>query len=259
MIYERALEERTRLEAELNMLKKQLETYPEGKLICSHSGKYPKYYVSDGHTKTYIPTENREFAESLATKKYISSLIDDYAHELTALNYYIKHHENYVSHTEDLITASPQYRNLISPHFKPLSPKLDKWMHSDYDKNPNHIEGLIHTGSNGNPVRSKSESIIDMLLTKYHIPFRYECKLELNEIIYYPDFTIRHPKTGKIYYWEHFGKMDDPKYFNTVTVKLHTYINHGIIPSIDLITTYETLKRPLKREYVEMLIKYYFL
>lgn len=132
-------------------------------------------------------------------------------------------------------------------------------MHFDYEKNPNHIENLIHTGYNGNFVRSKSESIIDLILSNHNIPFRYECKLDLGDITYYPDFTIRHPKTGEIYYWEHFGKMDDPKYVNTVISKLHTYINHGIIPSINLITTYETQNLPIKRPYVEKLIKYYFL
>ena len=216
MIYEKALNERTRLETELNKLKTQLKAYPEGKLICSHSGKYPKYYVSDGHTKTYIPAQNKELAEALAIKKYISTLITDYTHELTALNFYIKHHQNHVSHVDDLLSSSPQYQQLISPHFKPLSKELDEWMHSDYEKNPNHIENLIHIGSNGNYVRSKSESIIDLILSSH-------------------------------------------KYVNTVISKLHTYINHGIIPSINLITTYETKNLPLKRPYVEELIKYYFL
>lgn len=259
MIYERALEERTRLETELKKLNSQLETYPEGKLISSHSGKYPKYYVSDGHTKTYIPTENKKLAEALAAKKYISSLIEDYTHELASLNFYIKHHETYVSHTDDLLSSSQHYQNLLAPHFKPLSKRLDDWMHCDYEKNPKHIETLIHTGSNGNPVRSKSESLIDTLLSHYKIPFRYECKLELDEVIYYPDFTIRHPKSGAIYYWEHLGKMDDPKYVNANLDKLRTYINNGIIPGINLILTFETKKKPLKRDYIEMMIQYYFL
>lgn len=80
MIYEKAIQERTRLETELNNFKTQFKTYPEGKLICSHSGKYPKYYISDGHSKTYIPAQNKELAEVLAIKKYLSTLITDHPH-----------------------------------------------------------------------------------------------------------------------------------------------------------------------------------
>lgn len=38
--------------------------------------------------------------------------------------------------------------------------------------------------------------------------FRYECLLKLGDSAYYPDFTIKHPKTGKTYYWEHFGQKN---------------------------------------------------
>ena len=91
------------------------------------------------------------------------------------------------------------------------------------------------------------------------IPFRYECELQLGEIFIYPDFTIRHPKTGEIYYWEHFGRMDDSKYNKNVPSKLQLYISNGIIPSIQLITTYETIENPLSSEKVESLIREYFL
>lgn len=30
----------------------------------------------------------------------------------------------------------------------------------------------------------------------------------------HPDFTVRHPITGKRIYWEHFGMMDDQEYRN---------------------------------------------
>ena len=74
-----------------------------------------------------------------------------------------------------------------------------------------------------------------------------------------PDFTIRHPKTGEFYYWEHFGLMDDPAYSKNAYSKLQFYASCNIIPSIQLITTFETKDIPLSSEMIESLIEYYFL
>lgn len=75
----------------------------------------------------------------------------------------------------------------------------------------------------------------------------------------YPDFTLRHPLTGNYFYWEHFGMMDNPAYCRNVSSKLQLYFSHGIIPSINLITTYETKDDPLDVEIVEGIIQHYFL
>lgn len=75
----------------------------------------------------------------------------------------------------------------------------------------------------------------------------------------YPDFTIRHPITGEMVYWEHFGLMDEEAYRNSVYKKLKLYCDNGIIPSINLITTYETKQHPLDANHVEAIIKEYFL
>ena len=123
-------------------------------------------------------------------------------------------------------------------------------------KYPEHLK---HKASSGNMVRSKSEVLIDHILTTNKIPFRYECALELDGTILYPDFTILHPRTNKIYYWEHFGMMDKEFYNKNVGSKLQTYISHGIIPSIDLITTYETDIHPLDISGLEMIVQEYFL
>lgn len=53
--------------------------------------------------------------------------------------------------------------------------------------------------------------------------------------------------------------MDDEAYNRNVPIKLQTYISQGIIPSVRLITTYETMKNPLSAETVERIIKEYFL
>ena len=78
-----------------------------------------------------------------------------------------------------------------------------------YEKNPKYPEHLIHKTVSGIYVRSKSESMIALQLYTEKIPFRYECALQLGETTLYPDFTILHPKTGEIFYWEHFGMMDE--------------------------------------------------
>lgn len=53
------------------------------------------------------------------------------------------------------------------------------------------------------------------------IPFRYECALYLNGVLVFPDFTIRHPKTGEVYYWEHFGLIDQPSYVKRTMEKIY--------------------------------------
>lgn len=97
-----------------------------------------------------------------------------------------------------------------------------------------------------------------MALFTAKIPHRYECELRLGHTIIYPDFTLRHPRTGKVYYWEHFGLMDNPAYCKKMANKLELYANNGIIPSINLITTYETVKQPLSPETINQIIETYF-
>mgnify|MGYP007112561181 CR=1 FL=1 len=57
MIYEQIISEHQRLEREISSLKKRINELPEGKLICARSGKYTKWYHSDGHHPTYLPKE----------------------------------------------------------------------------------------------------------------------------------------------------------------------------------------------------------
>ena len=134
-----------------------------------------------------------------------------------------------------------------------------EWSAASYERNPLHPEQRLHKTGSGERVRSKSEAIIAMLLHLNAIPYRYECALSLGGVTLFPDFTIRHPVTGVLYYWEHFGLMDDPAYAKNAGSKLSLYAANGIIPSVHLITTYETKAYPLNAGMIEHLISYYFL
>lgn len=211
------LAEHTRLNEEISVLQSKIKSFPDGKLICVHNGNHFKWFHSDGHTHTYIPKKQREYAEQLAIKKYLTTQLDSCEQEKTAIEYYLRHHSS----------------NTDSP------------------------DALLQTVS-GNLVRSKSEALIDMALYVHKIPFRYECALNLGGITLYPDFTLRHPQTGEFYYWEHFGLMDDEVYSANTSSKLQLYTSCGIIPGIQLITTYETKEYPLSTETIEKTIDYYF-
>lgn len=253
------LAESRRLEKEISSLQAQLKTFPSGKLICTHNKNYLKWFHSDGHTQTYIPKKNRKYAEQLAIKKYLSAMLDDLTHEKRAIDFYLRHHSEVPCKAEELLNPSSGFHELLTPYFQPLSAELFSWMNSPFETKRSYPEQLLHKTISGNQVRSKSEVLIDMSLYIHKIPFRYENPLILGDITLYPDFTIRHPHTGEYFYWEHFGLMDDETYCKKTCSKLQLYSSHGIIPTIQLITTYETKDNPLSSEIIEKIIEHYFL
>jgi len=259
MIYEKVLDEEQRLNKQIQSLQIQLEQLPEGKLISTKNGTRNKWIWSDGHKQVYLPKKQRQLAEQLAYKKYLSLQLKTLLNEKTAVDFYLRHHDSNCYEAEQSLINSPQYKELLKPFFIPLSEELNEWVNAPYEQSQKHPEGLIYNTLTGNRVRSKSEVMIDMLLFKNKIPFRYECLLQLGDISVFPDFTIRHPKTGETFYWEHFGMMDNPTYCKNTHIKLQNYTAYGIIPSIQLITTYETKEHPLMPDMVEQIIQYYFL
>lgn len=226
---------------------------PSGKLICCGDS----WYRSDGRNKTYIKKKDKDLAEKLAIKKYLSALLEDLEKEKIATDMYLRHAPK--SKKVDIIfSGHDTLQALLSPHFSPLSKELDNWMKSPYIKNSKHPYHLTQKVSANEFVRSKSEAMIAQLLKQHKIPYRYECQIVLDDMEIYPDFTIRHPKTGQFFIWEHFGLMDDPKYVKKYLSKLHTYTSNNYLPGINLITTYETHDYPLTFEMIEMMISYYF-
>lgn len=256
-IHEKMIVENNRLEEQIKDLQNQLKQFPTGKLIITHDQNHLKWYVSDGKTSTYLTKAKRPLAEQLAAKKYLSQKLDFLIAEKTAIQFYLRHHHS--SKSPDKLLLDSPYQELLLPYFQPDSQMAQNWMREDYDRNTNYPEQLIHKSFSGNVVRSKSEVIIDTALYINKIPYRYECSLPLGDTTLYPDFTILHPVTGKIFYWEHFGMMDNPGYAKNAYSKLQLYNSFDIIPSINLITTFETKEHPLNSELVENIIQTYFL
>ena len=259
MLFDEACKESNRLDKQNLQLDAQLKKLPEGKLYCSRDGNCFKWYQHTEEKDKHLGRRKRRLIEALAKKKYLSLLKEDLEHEKRAIDFYLRHHQQRPWKSECLTTEKPQYQEFLQPVFKLKSQKFEEWVNASYVTNPVNPEQLKHDTPKKIKVRSKSEALIAMVLSNNKIPWRYECELQLGANTYYPDFTILHPKTGEIYYWEHCGRMDKHNYVHNTFTRLEIYTDHGIIPSINLITTYETKDHPLSMKLIEKIVEEYFL
>ena len=211
--------------------------------------------MSDENGTKYLYKEDRKLAEKLAFKKFLELQLKNLNQELTVIKQYLRSHDSEANLKEEEFLQSKKYKELLFLTNPTENQDIYKWMYEPYVQNEFHREQLIHKTYAGNYVRSKSEAMIETFLYKYQIPFRYECLLDLGDAFYYPDFTLLHPKTLEIKYWENFGMMDDPKYSRNTFTKLDNYISHGIIPGNQLITTFETRIQPLTTDKVVEIIE----
>lgn len=268
-IEELVIREQQRLIKEKDSLERQLISAPSGTLTMNKNiskGKtYYKWYISDNRAgrrgkRIYLRRQEKELAKKLARKNLQQARLKDINNELDALNAYLKRHQE--SCFLKKILQSPGFAQLLDDEILKTPPELkedlEKWVHEDYESNPYYPEGKTVKTANGVMVRSKSEAIIYTLLTLFHIPFRYECRLDIGSNTYYPDFTIRHPITGECFYWEHVGMLDNQNYSIDFLNKLRVYIKHDIYPDHNLILTYEINGHPLDESIVMDKLKEFF-
>lgn len=128
---------------------------------------------------------------------------------------------------------------------KAVSDKLSEAYHLPPGEEREVLPGFFPQRADDMPVRSKSEGLIALILEAEGLEAQYEREILLEGKVFRPDFTIRHPKTNELIYFEHFGIMDDPGYYRNVVEKLMIYWRAGIRLGENLIVTFETRDHPL--------------
>ncbi len=247
---------------ELTSIAKQLAKAPVGSLNIrkgNHSYKY-LHVISEHNVvrRSYIRKGNHALAKALAQKRYLKLRQKELQEECSLINLKLQGMERVKFSSEELL-YKPGYRELLLPIYRPEQERALHWLQETYEKNESFPEYLKFKTTTGITVRSKSESMIVQCLEKHHIPFRYECALELDGHIVYPDFTIYQPIKNREIYWEHFGRADDPEYRENLTFKTNQFLKHQLIPNDNLILTYETKEHPITEELIDRIIRSYVL
>lgn len=175
--------------------------------------------------------------------------------ELLAVNLYMGKSPGRID-VDDLLREKG-YGELVENEYS-FAKKAFDWAREDYPRKSDHPENLTRRTSFGLLVRSKSEGMIAEALYKHGIPFRYEWIQTFNGIPYGIDFTIMNPITGELFYWEHFGSMDDIGYVGRSLQKVKTFSENGIFLGVNLIITGETLDHPFMPDDAERTLRHFF-
>lgn len=263
-IYDKIVCDYQRLTKEAADIRSKLAVLPNGNLICARNGNHFKWYLGGRKRARYLPKSERKLAEQLALRKYLQIRLKYCEREASAQKAYLSRHTKDLADDAETLLQHPGYSDLLFSESNSFinrfssSARIRQWLAVPNISSPKHPENLKFKTRSGHIVRSKSESMICSILEAHNIPFKYECELILDDKTIYPDFTIMHPVTGEIWYWEHLGMMNDETYATKAFSKLKFYNDHGIIIGQNLILTTETDDYPLDEAAIEKLIDMYF-
>ena len=198
--------------------------------------------------------------------------------------------KNGISDINEVYQALP---DSLRPFIKPLSLSDDdyarRWQEGNLvvKRKRIHAEDDYHKFKTirGDYVGSKSEAIIADRLLANNIPYHYEVAFTpeaepdssrpvfdaygrlvgfeaigfdpFDRDTLHPDFYVLNKRTRKAYFWEHLGRLSDPKYCTDNLNRLVRIIDAGYTIGEEILITHEDTHSPLRLESIDEIIGKY--
>ncbi len=233
---------------------------PEGKLEITKSSGGLRFfqYIDNSTPRKYLNKSQTPLIAALAQKRYDQQAYNAIKSRKEVMDQCITK-LNTAEAKFNLTKIYEEFPAELKPLIKPIqsfdAEYARRWQAMVHEKSDYPMD-LIFKTKRGEYVRSKSELIIANKLFDAGIPYHYEAAfISKKRIICYPDFLVLNPRTKKEYYWEHFGRMSDPRYLEQTLCKLEKYARHGVTSGNNLITTFESEAHPMNTEHLENIIK----
>ena len=274
-IEKQLLNEKKKLEQELEKVRKRFKGIPKGKIHAKKNGKRIEYYYrqedemendetvfqhiqgSNKKSKSkeyYVRKENIHIVKHIVQGDYDSCLLENIEKRLKAIEQFLsKYKKTNISKIYE--KTSVYKRALLDNIILSDEEYVRRWESVKYE-GKNFMDNTTEIYTNrGERVRSKSEKIIADRLLMLGIPYRYEYPVDLKDNVkVYPDFTLLNIDTKEEIYLEHCGRMDDPSYVDNLMFKLKSYEKNGIYLGVNLFITYENSRFPFNTKMLDELM-----
>lgn len=224
-------------------------------LICCRNNDKDIYYRANKVNGKYVRKSigrDKAAIHSLARKEYLRASMDALKSNIVLLDSAVKELED-LGFESLLSKMTMAYRKLPEECFfsneagRAYNLSADnadrfrrhrEWANEAYKKSDYMPEHRRFMTSGGFKVRSKSEQLIAEQLLSCGVPFRYEQVINIDGFSYSADFTFR-GRDMELFYWEHAGMMNDPRYVSSHYRKMNSFKSIGIVPWKNLIITYD--------------------
>ncbi len=254
LLLQREKELRRALKKAYRDLKKPVEGYLE--VNVKNGSYYYTHIIPENGEKhrSFIKQNDLERARIVQGFRYTRDFSIRAENEIKYIHKLLNYYDG--ACVEDLYSnLHPGRKVLVDPLMISDDEFAAKWSTQKSDfVNPHEVSNEFYT-ENNEIVRSKSEKIIADKLKLEGIPYKYEEPAIINGHPFFIDFTILKKSTREEIYWEHFGLVDQSKYFDTMMDKLEIYEKHGIILHKNLIATYESQQHPLSSKQIAGIIE----
>lgn len=236
-------------------LDKKIKRLPEGSIYVDQRGNKAYFHRYDAKSgEKYISKTDTDTIAVYIQKDYLKKVMHAAITEHDALLKMQKLYPEVLA--EDIYDQLPKSRKrFITPIVSGDEEYARKWLEKSYRRKGFSKDAPVFITLKGDRVRSKSEMIIADRLWANGIPYKYECPVQIGDIVIHPDFTILRMSDRRILYHEHCGMVDNVDYYDNMVSRINDYGRAGISFGDRLFLTFESSKTPLDSSVVDKLIK----
>ena len=242
---------------------------------------------------TYLGKTKQKEISYYAQKRYLREIRKAAKKEKTQLEKCLAILDSGKDGISDINEVYKALPDPLKPFITPLSLSDDdyaeKWQKGNLvvKRKKIHAEDDYHKYKTmrGDYVGSKSEAIIADRLFANSIPYHYEVAFTpeaepdksrpvfddygrlvgfeaigftpFDRDTLHPDFYVLNKRTRKAYYWEHLGRLNDPKYCTENLNRLVRLIDAGYTIGEEILITHEDARTPLRLESIDEIIDKY--